>query len=107
AATRRAPRWTRAGSSRGGADRTWGGLSHGDTRRPAADPRRGPLFSAASASNVAFLIGCRLAPERARRSVAGGRTHKVPSSLPPTGGAHWARGSRLLPFLGHASRGRT
>src|SRR2546428_9502339 len=46
--------------------------------------------------DIAFLTGSRLDVEPARRSVSIGRTHKVPSSLPPTGGADWAGASGLF-----------
>ena len=47
------------------------------------------------AGGVAFLIGCRLDPEQGSRSVCVGRTRKVLSLPPSTGGADWAGASGL------------
>ena len=56
---------------------------------PGQDP--GPIRA-----RIAFLIACGLDPESARPTVRDGRTHKVLSSLPPTGGADWAGASGLF-----------
>ena len=56
----------------------------------------------APSGRIAFLTGCRLDAESVPSTVVVGRTHKVLSSLPPTGGADWA-GASGLSFSGHGA----
>ena len=89
------PRRTDGATARRRGGRSSAGLSHGSPIRPS--DRDGPVRPRrrSAATDVAFLTGCRLDPESAARYCSLGRTHKVLSSLPPTGGADWAGASGL------------